>query len=56
MPDSSKIPGGNMHESGAVTLDPSEPGVNILPNGKVAVSEQVAAAIHDTYEDRHSDQ
>jgi hypothetical protein len=46
----SKIKGGHQHQSGAVKLDPNEPGVNMLPDGKIAVSEQVVQDIVDHHE------
>ena len=47
-----KIKGGHMHETGAVKLNPSEIGVNQLPDHTIALSEQVVEEIVDAYNKR----
>lgn len=48
----SRIRGGHMHDTGAAKLDPNEPGVNQLPDGKIALSEQVVRDIAEQYAER----
>jgi hypothetical protein len=52
MARASKFKGGDMHKTGAVKLDPNESGVNVLPDGKIAVTEQVVEALIKAYEAR----
>ena len=47
-----KIKGGHIHETGAVKLDPSEIGLNQLPDHTIALSDQVVDEVVDAYNKR----